>query len=233
MDTGKFEKTYPNPQKITDRGELTKTISRGMIVSGYLALGAMAIGGIILIISIRRRKVKYNWHFAALIIVLNTMSFLFYALVAAPNIKNRREFEKNYTLIYNLKKIGEKLQGYANDNNGCLPPTENWCDILLQYDKSLTQDDFRHPKNPAIVIAFNENLSGVRISNVPKDTVLLFETRGGWNLSGDEDLIQTANSNDSRINILFANMVVKSYWIKEKAVHGRWFKEFVPVRWKP
>jgi hypothetical protein len=244
MDTGEFEKPHLILQESANRDRFTKTTSRVItvflvlgifcaIIPSPLALGGAIIGVIVLIISIRRGVVKYYGYVAAIIALLSMMSFLFYAVVIKTNTRNRREYEKNHTLIYNLKKIGGKLQMYANDNNGYLPSSENWCDILLQYDSNLTQKDFRHPDNPAFVIAFNKNLGGAQLANIPKDTVLIFETRGSWNLSGDEELIQAANSNDSRVNILFTNMVVKSYWIKEKAVHGCWLKEFVPVRWKP
>jgi hypothetical protein len=38
--------------------------------------------------------------------------------------------------------------------------------------------------------AFNRNLSGLRLDNIPYNTVLIFESEGNWNLSGTEELFR-------------------------------------------
>jgi len=182
---------------------------------------------------ISRKKGKYYVYITAAAAVFCTMLLFFYFVVIGTTIKNRQWAAKNFTIEYNLLTVGKALQKYADDHNGYLPPAENWCDALLQFDKTLTQSDFKHPKKPEIVMAFNKNLSGLRFADIPKDTILLFETQGGWDLSGDENLIQIANSKQAILDVLLANMEIKSYWVKYKGNNENWRGRFEPVRWKP
>ena len=243
MSNNEFGNSTIKVQNSTEETGFTKTTSRIIAVllilsaiSGFIPSpitgGGIIIGGIILIISIYREKAKYYKYAATVVVAWCTISFLFFVLIVVPNTHAREKRAKAHTVVYNLRTIGKVLQRYADDHKGCLPPTEKWCDVLLQYDKNLAQNDFKHPENPEIVIAFNKNLGGVQFANIPRDTVVLFETQGIWGLSGDEDTIQTANSATARVLVLLANMEIKSYWVKHKAVQN-WRNQFVPVRWKP
>jgi len=243
MNNKEFEKLISTDSNNGGKTVLTKATSIAIIIllvlaamSGLFppfAIGGIVIGGIILIISIYRKKVKYYGYAAIAIVIFCTVSFLFFALVIVPNTYSRGKWIKAHTVVYNFQKIGKALQKYADDHNGYLPTKENWCDVLLQYDKNLTQSDFKHPEKPGIILAFNKNLSSLRFSDIPKDTVLLFETQGGWNLSGDEDTIQTANSANAIVKVMPMNMEIKSYWVEYKGSNENWRGRFEPVRWKP
>ncbi len=124
------------------------------------------------------------------IVFLLFVAILFYSFIVIPTTKKRQEREKRNTAIYNLRLLGEAIRGYSEKNNGYLPVAERWCDLLMEYDKTLSRDTFKHPRIAGIVIAFNENLDGMRLSDVDKSTVLLFEAEGGWNLAGEEKLIK-------------------------------------------
>jgi hypothetical protein len=180
-----------------------------------------------------RKRVKYFVYIAAVVAVFFTMLFFFHFVVVGTTIKNREWAAKNFSVKYNLQTVGKALQKYAFDHNGYLPSAEKWSDVLLQYDKMLTQNDFKHPKKPEIVIAFNKDLSGLRFADIPKDTVLLFETQGDWNLSGDESLVQTKNPKQAILKVLLVNMTIKSYWVEYKGNNENWRGRFEPMRWKP
>ena len=90
---------------------------------------------------------------------------------------------------HNLKVLGEKLALYADENNGTsYPPPDKWCDVLVN-DYQVHVGNFlcraaRRNKGPSHY-AMNPNCK----PNSPPKTVLLFETKGGWNQHGELDLL--------------------------------------------
>lgn len=104
----------------------------------------------------------------------------------------------------NLSYLGHMILIYANDNDGKYPAADKWCDLLIEYDE-LTEKQFvcpgaLHKGNKARChYAMNPNCE----PNSPPGTVLLFETKGGWNLSGGEGLLTTENHEGIGCNILF------------------------------
>jgi len=105
---------------------------------------------------------------------------------------------------HNLKRIGDAVKVFASDKNSYYPDPEQWCDLLLQH----TNTDrnwflcpgvrwrwrrqvlpFPIPKNERCHYAMNPNCE----PNSPADTVLLFETNGGWNRFGGPELMTTEN----------------------------------------
>jgi len=114
---------------------------------------------------------------------------------------------------YNLQQLSKAILLYSNDNQGRYPEPNRWCDLLLEYE----QIELKHflcpdvtfqwhrqvfpwpvPKNEKCYYAMNPNCE----PNLPPDTVLLFETKGGWNRFGGPELLTTEN-HLGRSNILF------------------------------
>lgn len=83
--------------------------------------------------------------------------------------------------------IGDRLLEYAKNHNNRLPEADVWCNTLLKY-----RGDIVFSRNAAFRCdtAFNRNLSGMEILKIPKDTVLLFNAYGDWNLTGGSELLQ-------------------------------------------
>jgi prepilin-type processing-associated H-X9-DG protein len=114
---------------------------------------------------------------------------------------------------HNLNRLGKAMLIYANDNQGHYPEPNKWCDLILKRN----QVDREHfycpgvkfqwkrqvfpwpvPKNEKCYYAMNPNCE----PNSPKDIVLLFETKGGWNKFGGSELMTTEN-HIGRCNVLF------------------------------
>jgi hypothetical protein len=173
-------------------------------------------------------------------IVIGLFYLLAFVLVISTN-RRRTMMEKAYSIRYNLRLIGNTIVKYAEYNNGHLPDANQWCDILMSYDKTLTRQNFKHPliKEWDCNIAFNKNLSGLKLSEISKDAVLLFEADGGWNLSGDVDLFQKKYKEMGGyvISLVFlADEQIKEYRFAEGGY--RYFdsnstESFKPLRWKP
>jgi len=143
----------------------------------------------------------------------------------------RTYYEKTNTARYNLKLLGAVISRYAEDNDGYLPDAKQWCDLLMKYDSTLSEDNFKHPKLKGFVIAFNKNLDNLRLSNIPDDVVLLFEAQGRLNLSGGAELLTSENVNRDRIDVLFINNDIKTYWVKREGIRT-YGDVFLPLRWK-
>jgi hypothetical protein len=173
--------------------------------------------------------------YAVVVIVLCSMSYLFYSFVIMRTVKDREERMKANTAEYNLQVLGKALHNYANAHSGYLPPADKWGDSLLEFDKTLSENNFKHPKIEGSVIAFNKNLGGKNMADIPRNTVLLFEAKGGWNVSGGEELINSTNLNRSYVSILYVNQKIDDYWLKEKGVKSNYtFRDkFFAPRWKP
>jgi len=117
------------------------------------------------------------------------------------------------TCAYNLQKLSKNMLLYSNDNQNRYPESDQWCDLLLEYE----QIELKHflcpgvtfqwrrqvfpwpvPRNEKCYYAMNPNCE----PNSPTDTVLLFETKGGWNKFGGPELLTTEN-HFGACNIMF------------------------------
>ena len=154
-------------------------------------LGIVAIA----VIAFNRSKLKGNWY-ALLAILLCVPFFLVTATVICTN-RDRAEREKTSK----GRGIALAIVEYAKNHNGYLPDANQWCDLLIEYHKKLPKDDFKYnpekykfkydsSKEGVCNYAFNRNVSDLRLSDVPYNTVLVFESKGNWNLSGTEELFK-------------------------------------------
>ena len=85
---------------------------------------------------------------------------------------------------HNIKQIGLALRLYADENEQQYPPAVNWCDAIV--GNLAGPEVFRCPRQAGQQSAygFNRIFAGRKLSSIPPDTVMLFETSGGWNVSG-------------------------------------------------
>jgi hypothetical protein len=103
--------------------------------------------------------------------------------------------------LSNLKQLGFALHMYAQDNSKTYPTPDKWCDLIKPYIGRDAEVIMRCPaiKEGKCHYAMNPNCE----PNSPPDTVLLFETKGGWNLSGGPELLTTENHSNKTANIYF------------------------------
>lgn len=117
---------------------------------------------------------------------------------------------------HNLKRIGDAMKLYEDENEAHYPDPNQWCDVLLQH----TDVDvdwflcpavkfrwrrqvfpFPIPKYKKCYYAMNPSCE----SSSPDDTVFLFEITGGWNKSGGLELISAKNHGGHFCNVVFAD----------------------------
>lgn len=97
----------------------------------------------------------------------------------------------------NLRSLNSAILIYSNDFDGKFPTEKRWCDLLLSHGYALPQQFLFKGSDVKIGesgYAFNKNLAGKKLSEVPADVVVLFETNfgkdegGRLGLLGDQDL---------------------------------------------
>jgi hypothetical protein len=142
-----------------------------------------------------------------------------------------------------LRKLGDVLSQYTQGNSGYLPDANSWCDQLLANFPDLQRTDFQHPKPEMVYLkgkchyAFNSNLSGMCLSEVSDDTVLLFEADGAWNLAGTAELLDTRYWEHGYVTMLFKDGSMSDYWYYKKAVrkftNDAKHMYYIKPRWKP
>ena len=124
-------------------------------------------------INIIDRIIKMGFGFGALAVV----SFMLMVNVY------RWEAGERYS---NLSSLGNALLSYAGDNEGKYPKAEKWCDLLEPYIKKRERVFvYSFWGKKLCYYAMNPDID----SNSSPNTIVFFESRAGWNLSGGPFLI--------------------------------------------
>ena len=96
----------------------------------------------------------------------------------------------------NMSRLHASLKDYVDNHNELLPAGPNWCDELLQENNELAaifvcQNSDGKPGQSSY--ALNKDVAGQNLWDLPRNTVLLFETTAGWNQVGGPELVTTDN----------------------------------------
>lgn len=172
------------------------------------------------VITKRRSFKKGLTIFEAIIVIFCILAFLWFVLPISRS--PRRTIARRVLCQLNLKQLGMSMKKYAGDISGDYPPHDKWCDLIKPYFGRDAEIIMRCPavKEGKCHYAMNPNCD----PNSPPDTVLLFETKGGWNLSGGPELLATEKHSGSGCNILFNNGSV-DYVQKEEIPKLKWNAE--------
>lgn len=213
-------------------GQSTKTTTpRPYIHLGYLSATnrvqspAPLVPGILFlsyaIIQLVRKKKKSA-------IIYGLLSLAMFALALVMYLDNTPhklyQFNRNVS-ERNLESLYVAISDYAQKNNGDLPVPAHWCDLLVS-KMGIEGDTFENLASfhieRASGFAFNENMAGMKLGQMPSDAVLLFETRLGardqidsidleknpeicWNQVGGLDDITTFYEKSPGACVLFAD----------------------------
>lgn len=177
--------------------------------------------GVIAIFAIFIARTYWRGLIPAITSVLACAGFIWmdidYLQIQQESLKSKVEF-------YNLKVLGEELIKYAETNSDCLPSAENWCDLLLENNAELSREIFKHQGYNFLEyegdcqIAFNKNLSEIKLNDIPDDVILLFWADGPWNLTGTSELLKTRYIEHGSVALLFADQTVKKYWFYKQGI---------------
>jgi len=133
-----------------------------------------------------------------LLVVVSIVAFLMGILLPAlARVKTPSYQMKCGT---NLIALGIAIRSYSEQFEGNYPPADKWCDLLIQHC-DISSEQFKCPQDKKSNCSFTFNPSCE--PNSPPDSVLLFESKGGWNSFGGQELIKPRHQNWKGCNILF------------------------------
>ena len=143
------------------------------------------------------------------------------ALLPAPcSVKNSA---RKVACQYNLAKLGKAIQAYSNRYDQKYPTPDIWCDLLVEH-ADVNEEDFvcggalKSGDKGRCHYAINPYCT----PDSPDDTVLLFETKGGWNQYGGPELLTIEHhKQDNGCNILHNDGYVELEW-KGKLSKLKW-----------
>jgi hypothetical protein len=135
--------------------------------------------------------------------------------------------------IQDLRILGKVLKSYTEKHNGQLPDTANWWDTLLEYEPKSFDVLKNEPNTPEEFFsdcAFNANLSERKLSEIPKDMVLLFETKPGRNPTGVTVLANTSKYPIKGCFVLFADMHIEFIRAEDFTSHPKTLRSRITIQ---
>ncbi|MBN1788548.1 MAG: hypothetical protein JW806_09180 [Sedimentisphaerales bacterium] len=158
------------------------------------------------------------------IFVATTIILLIILAVLIHGLTRPRCTARKIPCATNMAAIDKAILLYAKDHNDTFPPAENWCDILIE-NYNVNPKTFHCPESNAkkgqSSYAYNINVAGKKVSEVPPDVVLLFETTPDTNPAGGPELLSTENHQGDGCNISYVDQHV--YFEKDpKPPYLRW-----------
>ena len=123
------------------------------------------------------------------------------ASILLPTLAKAKAKANSVKSASNAGILGKGLHGYANENDGRLPPANQWCDAILR--EVGTEQEFMSPQDSAnqdfppgkrSSYALNAAVAGKNLNELAQDTVLVFECPVGWNGTGGLADIQRARA---------------------------------------
>lgn len=168
---------------------------------GVYLLPASFILGILGVIKVKKSKGLMKGYILSILGVLMSVLSFHYAMRAIASVRPEARI---LHCEFNMQHISQAMQVYSDNYNNQYPIAAKWCDVLREcadVDEMLfvchaaKEKEWRWRAHYAI----NPNVS----PNSPPDTVLLFETSGGWNQCGGPELLSLTNHHRKGSNILF------------------------------
>lgn len=147
--------------------------------------------------------------------------------VVSPLIPRVKFFQRDYQCQQKMILLGKALSKYAVDHSDNMPDSSSWNDLLIEYlePNSLPYlcPGARVPINSSCY-ALNINIADLKFSELPRDIVVLFESKPGWNQSGGDELLEISYHNynnkqkctilfgDGRVEFLSADQIKGLRW---------------------
>ena len=128
----------------------------------------------------------------------------FFAAMLLPALAAAKQKAQEITCINNEKQLALAVLIYSSDHTNHFPPAATWCDAIKTTAGSETV--FKCPaatSSRRCDYAYNARLDGMDVKQSNPQTVMIFESDGGWNANGGPELMIThARHQNGRIYIV-------------------------------
>lgn len=153
---------------------------------GITALVGLVLG-IVALAKINRSQGRLGGKGLAIagICVSGAMLFFSMAGLILPAVAKAKSKAATINCVHHVKQLTLAVHMWSNDNNHTFPTAANWCDAILPTAGSA--EVLQCPSDTTgqrCSYAFNTKLSGLSLDKVDPQTVMIFESKGGWNVSG-------------------------------------------------
>ncbi len=130
------------------------------------------------------------------------------AALLLPALAKAKQKAQTISCMNDVKQLQLAVLRYSGDNKDVLPSATVWCDAITQYAGS--PGTLHCPVGDASQrghYAFNSKLSGLPIEKITNltTTVMIFETVGGWNVSGGPEVMLKTPRHPMGFVVGFAN----------------------------
>ena len=183
----------------------------GLLTCGITSMVGLVLG-IIALVRINKSQGRTGGQGIALAGMIVSAAFLLLAPISAalllPALARAKQKAMSIQCMNNVKQLNLGLILYANDHKDRFPAGTNWCDSLQPYiknDKTFLCSQGKPGQRSHY--AFNARLAGLELNQVtaPAETVLIFETDGGWNVSGGPELLPAKPRHNGAYAVGFAD----------------------------
>jgi hypothetical protein len=165
----------------------------GVFTCGVTALIGLILG-IIAMVKVKNSGGKLGGNGIALAGTIVSGIFLLmipiYAAMMLPALAAAKQRAQVINCVNNEKQLALAVRIYSGDNKDQLPPAATWCDAIQP--EAGTTKIFHCPADfsgSRCSYAFNAKLGGVDENKIAPNTVLIFESDGGWNANGGSELM--------------------------------------------
>lgn len=166
----------------------------GVISCGMTALVGLILG-IVAMNKIRQSKGALSGNGIALAGTIVSGIFLLmipmFAAMLLPALARAKDKAQTIACVNNMKQLSIAVFMYSGANGNQFPPAATWCDAIMTYTGGSTKI-YQCPAGDGSKrcdYAFNAKLDGMSLIKAKPNTVLFFETDGGWNASGGPELM--------------------------------------------
>lgn len=167
----------------------------GLFSCGITALFGLVFGIIALVkVNGSQGRLKGSGLAVAGIIVSAVFIFILpvFAALFLPALAAAKERAQTINCVNNEKQLALAIRIYADSHSDQFPSAATWCDDIKTTvgADNVFKCPAADPTNQCDY-AFNAALGGLDESKVDPQTVMLFESDGGWNANGGADLMVT------------------------------------------
>jgi prepilin-type processing-associated H-X9-DG protein len=184
----------------------------GLLSCGITALVGLVLG-IIALVRINKSNGQLGGRGLALAGTIVSAAFLLLgplpAAMLLPALAHAKQKSASIICMSNVKQLNLGLIMYADDNKERFPAGNAWCDSLRAYLGGSTNVYVcpQGARNQRCHYALNAGLAGHGMKEVqaPAQTVLVFESDGGWNVSGGRELLPAKARHNGAYVVGFAD----------------------------
>ena len=200
----------------------------GMFSCGLTALFGLILG-IIAVTKVKNSRgalTGFGIALAGLIVsAVALMMIPIFAAMLLPALAAAHEKAREINCVNNEKQLALAIRIYSGDNKDKFPPAATWCDAI-QPETGGNKQLFRCPavNSPSRCdYAFNTKLDGLDESKVSPQTVMIFESDGGWDANGGPELMIGKSRHARMFVVAFADGSVQQ--LRES--------QLATLRWDP